>query len=204
MKAQLNIDQLAYFQTITNIIENDLQIAHFYLQGLGGTRKTFLYKTIYYYYQGLGKIVFYVASTRLVALLLPNGRTAHSLFKIPVENLDENSHCTIPKNSKIRDLLKNVDLIIWDEVPTQHKYAFEYVHRLFIDLRNTNNDVLFGSVPVILSSNFVQTLPIVLKASQAKTISACLQRSFIQQRLYILRLWINIHVHSGAHNQEFI
>ena len=138
-------------------------MAYFYLQGLGSTRKTFLYKTIYYYYQGLGKTVLYVASTRLVALLLPNGCTTYSLFKILVENLNEDSHCTICKNLEIGDLLKNVDLIILDKVSTQYKHTFECIYYLFIDLCNTNDDMLFGGMPIILSGDFAQTLPIVLR-----------------------------------------
>src|SRR5579871_6610697 len=204
MKAQLNADQLACFQTITNAIENDPQTAHFYLQGPGGTGKTFLYKTICHYYRGLGKTVLCTASTGLAALLLPGGRTAHSHFKIPVENLDENSHCAIRKNSKIGDLLKKVDLVIWDEVPMQHKHAFECVHRLFTDLRDTDDDVLFGGVPVILGGDFAQTLPIVPRGSRADTVTACLQRSFIWQKLRFLKLRINMRVRNGTHDQDFI
>jgi len=43
MQARLNPDQLACFQTIITAIIDDPQTAHFYLQGPGGTGKTFLY-----------------------------------------------------------------------------------------------------------------------------------------------------------------
>ena len=60
------------------VITDDSQTAHFYLQGPGRTGKTFLYKTLCYYYRGQGKVVLYVALTGIAALLLPDRRTSHS------------------------------------------------------------------------------------------------------------------------------
>jgi superfamily II DNA or RNA helicase len=116
MQAQLNVDQRSCFQTIMAAITDDAQTAHFYLQGPGGTGKTFLYKTLCHYYRGQGKVVLCVALTGIAALLLPDGRTSHSQFRIPLE-LDESSVSTITKTSRLGALLRSTDLIIWDEVP---------------------------------------------------------------------------------------
>src|ERR1019366_10546139 len=70
MQAQLNSDQQTCFQTIVTAITNDPQTAHFYLQGPGGTGKTFLYKTLYHHFRGRVKTVLCVASTGIAALLL--------------------------------------------------------------------------------------------------------------------------------------
>ena len=78
MQAQLNLEQLDCFQQIVTAVETDPQTAHFYLQGPGGTGKTFLYQTLCYYFRSKGKTVLCVASTGIAALLLPNGRTSHS------------------------------------------------------------------------------------------------------------------------------
>jgi hypothetical protein len=43
IQAQLNPDQCACFQEIVRAIADDPQTAYFYLQGPGGTGKTFLY-----------------------------------------------------------------------------------------------------------------------------------------------------------------
>ncbi|KAG6030868.1 hypothetical protein E4U19_000232 [Claviceps sp. Clav32 group G5] len=40
-------------------------------------------------------------------------------------------------------LLASADLIIWNEVPIQHKYCSEAVHRMLVDLRGTDDDVIF-------------------------------------------------------------
>ena len=37
----------------------------------------------------------------------------------------------------------------------QHKYCFEVVYRLIVDLRSVTDDLLFRGVPVILSGDFV-------------------------------------------------
>jgi hypothetical protein len=116
MQAQLNVDQCSYFQAIIAAITDDPQTAHFYLQGPGGTGKTFLYKTLCYYYRGQGKVVLCVASTGIAALLLPDGHTSHSQFRIPLE-LDKSSISIITKTSRLGALLQSTDLIIWDEVP---------------------------------------------------------------------------------------
>jgi hypothetical protein len=111
MLSQLNADQSACFNAIIAAIIEDPQSTHFYLQGLGGTRKTFVYKTICYYYRGIGKTVLCVASTRIAALLLPSGRTSHLQFKIPLKFYKDSTY-SITKNSQFADLLHKVDLII--------------------------------------------------------------------------------------------
>ena len=78
MQAQLNSDQQTCFQTIVTAITDDPQTAHFYLQGPGGTGKTFLYKALCHDYRSQGKTVLCVASTGIAALLLPDERTLYS------------------------------------------------------------------------------------------------------------------------------
>jgi hypothetical protein len=111
MLLQLNTNQSACFNTIIVAITDDLQSMHFYLQGLSSIRKTFLYRTVYYYYCRMGKTILYIASTRIAALLLPSRRTSYLLFKIPI-SLHKDSTYSITKNSQFADLLHKVDLII--------------------------------------------------------------------------------------------
>src|SRR5262249_37795964 len=108
------------------------------------------------------------ASTGIAALLLPHRRTSHSQFRIPIE-LNESSISSISKNSDTAKFLRQVDLIIWDEVPMQHKYCFEVVHRLLVDLRSTTDDILFGGVPVILGGDFAQILPAISFDSSSRS-----------------------------------
>ena len=50
-----------------------------------------------------GKIILLVASSEIVALLLPFGKTAQSIFKIPV-NLIEATYCSFSKHSELDEL----------------------------------------------------------------------------------------------------
>lgn len=201
MVAKMNDGQKACFDTIVRAVTDDPQTAHFYLQGPGGTGKTFVYKALYHHFSGKGKRVMCVASTGIAALLLPNGRTSHSLFRIPIQ-LNETSVSSISKSSAVAAELKKVDLIIWDEVPMQHKYCFEVVHRLMVDLRSTSEDTLFGGVPFILGGDFAQILPVVPNGSRTDIVSASLQRSFIWARLKRLYLRTNMRVRNTTNPQD--
>jgi hypothetical protein len=86
------------------VITDNVQTAHFYLQGPGGTGKIFLYKTLYYYYRGQGKVILYVALTGIMALFLPDKYTSHSQFRIPLE-LNKLSVSIITKTSRLGALL---------------------------------------------------------------------------------------------------
>jgi DNA replication protein DnaC len=104
----------------------------FFLHGPGGTGKTFLYNVLCHRVRGNGWITLCVASSGIASLLLPGGRTAHSMFSIPVETLCENSSCQIDKDSKRADMLRQVRLIIWDEAVMQHRYdVVDYPYTLF-------------------------------------------------------------------------
>ena len=125
------------------------------------------------------------------------------LVLVPLE-LNELSISTITKTSRLGTCLRSTDLIIWDEVPMQHKYCFEVVHRLLVDLRSVADDVLFGGVPVVLGGDFAQILPVVPHGSRADIVHACLQRTWIWPRLRRLSLRVNKRVHNNPLEQDFI
>jgi hypothetical protein len=116
--AQLNPEQLdAYNQIITSV---EAQTGRtFFLNGPGGTGKTFVYNTVCNMVRSRGWIALCVASSGIASLLLCGGRTAHSMFKIPLSlNLD--STCPIRKEGRLAALIRNMRLIIWDEITMQH------------------------------------------------------------------------------------
>ena len=65
-----------------------------------------------------------VASSGIAATLLLNFRTAHSIFKIPIQ-LNEDSICRIKNNSKSGKLFRSCKIIVWDECTMTHKHALE-------------------------------------------------------------------------------
>ncbi|KAJ7042292.1 PIF1-like helicase-domain-containing protein, partial [Mycena alexandri] len=107
----LNLEQRAAFD---KIIESARQRSGktYFLNGPGGTGKTFVYKTACHLLRSEEQIVLCVASSGIAALILPGGRTSYSVFKIPIDGLNAESFCSIPKNSQRADLLRRTVLII--------------------------------------------------------------------------------------------
>lgn len=62
-----------------------------------------------------------VATSGVAAILLHGGRTAHSMFKLPIANIDHNSRCAITAQTSKAALMRAADLVIWDESPMANK-----------------------------------------------------------------------------------
>ncbi|GKC83966.1 DNA helicase [Tanacetum coccineum] len=165
---KLNSDQRRTYDLIVNAVSTGQQELIF-VYGHGGTGKTFLWKTVITTLRSQGKIVLAVASSGIASLLLPNGRTAHSRFKLPLELTDE-SICKITKNTHAGHPLPKTDLIIWDESPMND-------HRCFETLDNTLKDImdsperLFGGKTVVLGGDFRQTLSVKKRCIETRNYS---------------------------------
>ena len=81
----------------------------------GGCGKTFIYNTITHILRGEAKKVLSVAWTGIASTLLIDGRTVHNAFQIPLD-LHEDSRSSMPTQSSKAKYLREVDVIIWDEV----------------------------------------------------------------------------------------
>ena len=115
--------------------------------------------------------------------------------------MHKSSTCAVSRNSTLAELLQQATLVIWDEVPMQHKYCFEAVHRTLMDVRA--DDALFGGLPIVLGGDFAQILPVVQRGNRAAIVNTCLQRSFLWPSLTLLHLRQNMRVHEGPDNEQF-
>jgi hypothetical protein len=61
-----------------------------------------------------------VASSGIASLLFLGDITAHSKFKIWI-GLHDESTCNITQQMKVVELVRKVDLIIWDEASMMHR-----------------------------------------------------------------------------------
>jgi len=82
-RAIFNPDQAAAFNTVLESVTNN-QGHFFFIHAAGGCGKTFLCNTIAAKVRRRGQVALCVASSRIAALLLDEGRTSHSCFKIPL------------------------------------------------------------------------------------------------------------------------
>ncbi|CAL1360160.1 unnamed protein product [Linum trigynum] len=191
---KLNHDQrVAYDQIMESINTNNGKC--FFIEGFGGSGKTFLWKVISAKLRSEGRIVLCVATSGIAALLMDGGRTAHSRFRIPIK-LNPTSTCDIYQGSDVADLHQNASLIIWDEAPMAHRNAIEALERTLRDImrkHNKNNLTKpFGGMTVVFGGDFRQTLPIIKKGSRADIVDASLKMSYVWQYLEILKLTENL------------
>lgn len=72
----------------------------------------------------------------IAAMNLPNGRTAHSTFGIPLI-ITQSSISSVKKQSTKAQVLKLSRVIIWDEAPMSHKDSLHIVDNLLKDLMDS-------------------------------------------------------------------
>lgn len=195
----LNSEQLTAYQAIVASIEFDLGKI-FFINGPGGTGKTFLYNVLCNKVRGDGNIVLCVASSGIAALLLPGGRTSHSLFRIPID-IHEDSICSISKNSHRAELMRAAKAIIWDEVSAQHRFAAEAVDRTLRDVRDDNRP--FGGLTVVFGGDVQQTLPVVVHGTRDAIVAATIVNSSLWRHMEIRFLHQNMRVRHDPDAAEF-
>ena len=120
----------------------------FFIDGPGGTGKTFVENLLLNWVRGSSQIALAVASSGIASILLHNGRTSHFRFHIPID-IQPESVCAVSAQSAVAELLRCTKLIIWDEISSQNRYCFEAVDRTLKDL--CKNNEWFGGIPVVFA-----------------------------------------------------
>ncbi|KAG5583330.1 hypothetical protein H5410_053957 [Solanum commersonii] len=182
-----NIIRKAYDIILDRVLSN--KFSAFYIDGPGGTGKSFVYRALLATIRHKGFIALATASSSVVTSLLPGGRTAHSRFKISTD-VNENFTCNISKQSSLASLIRDAQLIVWDEISMAKKKMVEAFDLLLRDLMETNT--LFGGKIVVFSGDFRQTLPVVRSGKKEDFIRESLLCSEIWNQLEKLQLSKNM------------
>ncbi|XP_027183825.1 ATP-dependent DNA helicase PIF1-like [Coffea eugenioides] len=198
--SMLNHAQRDAFNKIMQKVNANVPTA-FFIDGPGGTAKSFLYKALLATVRSKGDIALTTATSGAAASILPGGRTAHSRFKIPLQQ-EINSTCNISKQSAISKLVQLARLIIWDEAAMAKKYAIESFDRLLKDL--LNSDSIFGEKVIVFCGDFRQTLPMVKKGQREDYISASLVNSYLWPHLEKIQLIENMRARSNPSFSDFL
>ena len=197
---QMNQAQRAVFEEVLRCIESNTSRV-FFLDGPGGTGKTFVYNTLLAAVRGRGRIAIAMASSGLAALLLDKGRTAHSRLKIPIK-VDDNSVCFINAESDLASLLRRTDLFVWDEALMMNRHVFETVDRTFRDIMKASNIANkgkpFGGKVFLLGGDFRQILPVVPNGNDYDIINSSLKRSRLWRHIEMKRLLVNMRLNETA------
>jgi hypothetical protein len=176
MRAQLNSGQRIVFGQIMHSVDKQTPKI-FFVSGNGGTGKTFLWNCVVTVLRSERRVVLAIASSGVASLLLPNGRTARSRFRIPIDATNK-SQCNISSGSSMALLLEETSLILYDEAPMISRYCFEALDRTLRDVLSCNDasksSLPFGGKTVVLGGDFRQTLPVIEGGSRNEIIDASL------------------------------
>ena len=99
-----------------------------------------------------------VAQTGLAAILLKGGKIVHTTFEFPLDIEEKTTSCVKP-NSESGRKLKDIRILILDEITMASKTAFQAVDTFLKNL--LDNDEPFGVIVIILAGNFRQSLLII-------------------------------------------
>ncbi|CAN6902752.1 unnamed protein product, partial [Brassica oleracea] len=98
----------------------------------------------------------------------------------------------------LADLLIQAKLIIWDEAPMTHKYAFEALDRSLRDIMSkTDKDAHlkpFGGKTILLGGDFRQTLPIISQGTRQDCVAASINRSYLWEFVQMFVLSQNMRI----------
>ena len=134
------------------------------------------------------------ATSGIAATLLPNGRTIHQRFKVPID-INATSMCAIREKSAAAELVRRCKLLIIDEVTMAHRHVYEALDRSFQSLRQ--NEKPFGGMTVVFSGDWCQILPVVKRGSPADIMYASLKQSYLWDKVTQLKLTENMRIVNG-------
>ena len=175
MVPMLNDDQKRFFDRFMHCVNTGNDKKLFFLDGPGGSGKTFLNRTILSTLRGMGQVCTVSVWTGMAASLYKGGRTIHSTFKLPFD-IDSAVTCNISMTSQVAAELRETHTLFIDEVSLVNKYAMNAIDELFRELKG-NATVPFGGIFVITAGDFRQTLPIIPKASRSEIVNLLVKRS---------------------------
>ena len=99
-----------YDAVVENIAQNKGEI--FFVDGQGGSGKTFVEQALLHHVRGSGAIALACAWSGVAATLLEGGQTCHSTFGFPVPMPPDNVPCSITAQSGRADVLRAASLTI--------------------------------------------------------------------------------------------
>jgi hypothetical protein len=118
-----------------------------------------------------------MASIGIATTLLEGSTTTYSRFGIPLKTYI-NSTYNILKRSHLTKLLHHTKLIIWDEAIIMRKEIFKAINHTLRDILDCST-TSFRGIIMCFSSNFRQTLLVILGTNRAEVVGTCLKKSML-------------------------
>ncbi|PWZ27919.1 Cleavage stimulating factor 64 [Zea mays] len=201
LKDCLNKEQRATYDKILSAVDTD-QGGLFFVDGPGGTGKTYLYRVLLATLRSQGKIAVATATSGVAASIMPGGRTAHSRFKIPL-TIDDGAVCSFTKQSGTAELLRKASLIIWDEASMTKRQAVEALDNSMRDIMGRPG-LPFGGKTIVFGGDFRQVLRVVRKGTRAQVVASSLRMSYLWESMSHLKLVTNMRAKNDPWFAEYL
>ncbi|PWZ57979.1 ATP-dependent DNA helicase PIF1 [Zea mays] len=177
LKDSLNEEQRAAYDKILSAVDTD-QGGLFFVDGPGGTEKTYLYRVPLTTLRSQGKIAVATATSGVAASIMPGGRTAHSRFKIPL-TIDDGA-ASMTKRQAVEALDNSLrDIMGQPGLP-------------------------FGGKTIVFGGDFRQVLPVVRKGSRAQVVASSLWMSYLWESMSHLKLVSNMRTKNDPWFAEYL
>ena len=160
----LNESQRLAYDSIMEAMRDETLERFFYIDGPGGSGKTYLYNTLLHSVRAQGGTFISVAWTGVAAMLLLDGQTSHTGFRLPLR-IDETTSLHQDRSSQVWKRIESASIIIWDEISLVPRYALDSVDRLCRNV--TGIDKPFGNKLFVVGGDFRQCLPIMRNAHRS-------------------------------------
>ena len=144
--------RLVYDEVVRKFLTGEQVLA--FVNARGGTGKIYLLNAILAFARSYRSVVspaLAVATSGIAATQLSNGRTFHSCFKAPLCIL-EHSVLDISVQTNLANLIRQSEIIVWDEAPMAHRFLLEALDRSLRDVMN--NERPFGGKSLVLAGDF--------------------------------------------------
>lgn len=170
MVGTLNADQSRVFTNIqTTLLQQTNQdptvkMLRMFISGVGGTGKSYLIKVIRQWVKNELNAGVIVAAPTGIAALNVQGMTIHRFLKLPVEHGSTPEYTPLSDLNlqKLRNELKNVKLIIIDEISMVSNFVLLFIHLRLQEIYNTFQveDGWFGRINILLFGDLLQLSPV--------------------------------------------
>ncbi|KAH7706841.1 hypothetical protein AAVH_25926 [Aphelenchoides avenae] len=191
MESTMYEDQLVVVRFVKKYLDGGCRGNNcIYVGGLGGSGKTYLYKTLHKLIRSHpnGGPVVNMASTGIAATLLPDGRTVHSAFALPVPIFSDSKSNFDGKAPP--GFIRQAKAFVLDEVSMCSKHVLECVSRTLSKMHGTSGP--FGDVLMIIGGDFRQCMPIKQHALPSELFELSVKRSELWSRFEKFTLKRNV------------
>ncbi|XP_058810633.1 uncharacterized protein LOC131675610 [Phymastichus coffea] len=189
----LNPQQKQIVNTVLEAVHNINYVGPkcIYMDGPGGSGKTYVYETIYHKLTLKNIKICVMAYTGIAATLLPQGKTVHKTFGLPVPMFQDSSS-NIRAQSKEAQQLRETTVFIWDEISMAPRYALEIVNKTLQNFMN--NNLPFGGKVIIVGGDLRQLFPIKVHGTRNEILSLYVKYSTVWKNFTKFSLSTNMRI----------